>query len=147
MADPLSISASILAVVSAAVAVFKTLRGIYKAPKQLQELGLELELVVAILQEIEAARMYDGVTSVTGFAQHVDEARKHMMKVEELLKIYKLPINGVRVKNFLWIQQLHNVQRLTGEVKRTKKKLSNDIGILTLFVISITFEFLILIIS
>ena len=147
MADPLSISASILAVIGAAVAVFKTLRRIYKVPKQLQELGLELELVVAILREIKAARMYDGVTSVTDFAQHVDEAHKHTMKVGELLKICKLPINGVRAKNVLWIRQLRNVQRLTKEVKRTKEKLSNDIRILTLFVISITFKFLILIIS
>lgn len=146
MADPLSLSASILAVVGAAVAVVKTIRRIHQIPRQLQELAVELESVVAILREIEAARMYDGVTSVTGFAQHVDEACKHTVEVEELLKICKLPTNGVKTKNVLWIQQLRNVKWLTEEVKRTKEILSRDIGILTLYVISIAFEFLILII-
>ena len=140
--DPLSVYASIVAIVQAGGAVGKGLTKILNlrnAPDILLALNSEVADLQCIIQDIDGllrqqldATDQEPVASVDRMLQ---KAKQALLKLESLLA-YELTTvkgkdDGVKLDRSVWLRVEHKVQKLKDEIRGDKISLSSALSVLT----------------
>ena len=119
MADPLSVTASIIAVVGAADAVAKGLRrlkAVKDAPEGLQNLILDVAQIEMVLNGIKSVVLNSGSPPIE-LATLIEEAGSKLLELRSLIE-YTLTKAGVsdKVDRWQWLRKGNEVERLRNQL-------------------------------
>ena len=126
MADPLSVTASIIAVVGAANAVTKGLRRLKAAkdaPEGLQDLIQDVVQLEMVLNFVKSAVLSSGSPPIE-LATLIGEAGSKLLEVQSLIE-YTLTKSGVsdRVDRWQWLRKGNEVERLRNQLDIIRQNL------------------------
>ena len=126
MADPLSVTASIIAVVGAADAVAKGLRRLKAAkdaPEGLQDLILEISQLEMVFNSVKSAVLSSGSPSIE-LATLIEEAGAKLLELRSLIE-YTLTKAGAsdKVDRWQWLRKGNEVERLRNQLSTIRLNL------------------------
>ena len=126
MADPLSVTASVIAVVGAANAVTKGLRRLKAAkdaPEGLQDLIQDVVQLEMVLNFVKSAVLSSGSPPIE-LATLVGEAGSKLLEVQSLIE-YTLKKAGVsdKVDRWQWLRKGNEVERLRNQLSTIRLNL------------------------
>ena len=119
MADPLSVTASIIAVIGAADAVAKGLRRLKAAkdaPKGLQDLILDVAQIEMVLNGVKSVVLNSG-SPLIELATLIEESGSKLLELRSLIE-YTLTKAGVsdKVDRWQWLRKGNEVERLRNQL-------------------------------
>lgn len=119
MADPLSITASIITVVGAANAVAKGLRRLKAAkdaPEGLQDLILDVAQIEMVLNGVKSAVLSSGSPSIE-LATLIEEAGSKLLELRSLIEYTLKKAGGSdKVDRWQWLRKGNEVERLRNQL-------------------------------
>ncbi len=132
--DPLSVSASVIAVVGATRKVIngiRRLKALQDAPRELEDLSAEISQFELVLQAIK--KVNDNPVSELG--RLFETARKTLMEFESLME-YKLTEAGTssKVDRWQWTRSSKDVERLRGQLRGVTANMVAIVGVSTRYV-------------
>ncbi len=129
--DPLSVSASVIAVVGATRKVIngiRRLKALRDAPRELEDLAAEISQFELVLQAIQKVNDH----SVSELGRLLETARKILVEFESLIE-YKLTEAGTssKVDRWQWTRSSQDVERLRGQLRDVTAYLTALVGVST----------------
>lgn len=129
MADPVSLAASIVTLVTVVNFAMRTVRNITNGSEELRQLHSELEHIQVIANELN--RLKDD--TVGGFlTAHVEMTYATVDKLQVVLNKCKKGSDDWKVKPWTWIARRNKIVRLGAELRSMKAVLLADTTVITL---------------
>ncbi|KAF6220800.1 hypothetical protein HO133_002480 [Letharia lupina] len=138
--EPLSVGASVIAVVGATAKVIKGIRrlkALQDAPRELDDLLAEISQLELVLQAVQRAHENPGVE----LGRLLEMARRILVDFESLIE-YKLTEAGTsnKVDRWQWTRSSKDVERLRGQLRDVTANLVALVGVNTSSLESITLD-------
>ena len=134
--DPLSLTASILAVITAAQAGVQGLRKLNtfrKAPQELEDLALELDGIKSLLQDVERFLELNPLLSQSGgLSQSVQCAASKITKINKLLQsepFALLKLSDAAQGRLVFIRYKGRIQSLRDDLRVVRQDLAVRLGL------------------
>lgn len=134
--DPLSLTASILTVITAAQAGVEGLRKLNnfrKAPQELEDLALELESIDSLLQDVEHFLELDPLLLQSGgLAQSVRCAASQIIKINKLLEsepFALLKLSNAARGRLIFVRYKDRLQSLRDGLRVVRQDLAVRLGL------------------
>ena len=134
--DPLSLIASILAVITAAQAGVQGLRKLNtfrKAPQELEDLALELESIKSLLQDVEHFLDFNPLLLHSGgLSQSVRCAASKITKINELLESEQfalLKLSNAAQRRLVFIRYKDRLQSLRDDLRVVRQDFAVRLGL------------------
>ena len=134
--DPLSVTAGILAILSAVSASVQTAKTLYNAPRELDVLTAKLNDLASIVRDI--SKLPDlHRSSITSLSPILQSTKEKLLELDELIS-YRLtrPASGLRVDRLQWGRHRPQVKELRTQLRRTRMDLVASMGVLNSYVVS-----------
>ena len=130
--DPLSLTASILAVIAAARLSIKQINECRKAPKIIEDLSNELDSIAGLLLQVQKLIDCNGQNTHSGtLSAPLERANAKIDGLSQLISAYPSPRHIVISKNLsLWILKKNELLSLRGDLQAVKDDL--NLGLLVI---------------
>ena len=139
--DPLSLTASILTVITAAQAGVQGLRKLNtfrKAPQELEDLALELESIKSLLQDVEHfLELNPSLIQNGGLSQSVRCAASKVIKINKLLEpepFARLKLSNAAQGRLVFVRYKDRLRSLRDDLRVVRQDLAVRLGLVAALV-------------
>ena len=142
--EPLSVAASVFAVIGAASATLKTLaklRALPNAPDELSVLINELSDIQAVLWQVVSVvqgREAEAGGPLEALHRQVEHAQERLLALDQLVHYHLVDYNEARelqVARLAWVRANHKVKALQEELRGIRLNIGTTLQTLTLYVL------------
>lgn len=130
MADPLSVIASILAVVGACAASIKTIKSLIDTPHELRRLEIELDHLQAVVRDVQSMNNDAAITYSTGLSNALFSASTSVQQVSDFISTRLYQDKGVakRVRKRACFQHRGRIKAFADDITSIRSRLIDHIA-------------------